>query len=160
MVLFFYSCGDQHESNYPWIGFIDPSSSLSNNGFQTCADTVFLTQNMRYYFSENSAGYYGGYSEIKRLLLEKYNGEKYTDSGYLTIRFILNCRGETGRFVMNESSIDFNDYSFNQKLKNELLAFTMKLDQWRSVCYEDENEDAYVFLTYKIINGEIVEILP
>jgi hypothetical protein len=165
-ILFFFliiisvSCEKTAEKRPIWIGYINPEMALYSNDFFTCSDTILLNYTSRASRYEKRAGYYGGNKVIKSLLLKQYNPDKYNDSGYLTFRFILNCKGEVGRFVIEEADLNFEDYSFDEGLKKELLEFTRNLDSWRPLCFREENKDVYMYLTYKIKDGKVIEILP
>lgn len=77
-----------------------------------------------------------------------------TDSGFHSIRFIVNCEGHVGR--LREQSMDSNYQeiqlaeSLKKAIKNKLLSF----DQWPT------GRDFYQYLTFKIEQGQIKEVLP
>lgn len=154
------ACKEEVEINPEWIGYIDPDQALYSEGFETCSDTILLNFTSRASRSEKRAGYYGGSKAMKRVLNKKFDERKYQDSGYLSYRFILNCKGEIGRFVIEEADLNFEAYSFDENLKKELLEITRSMKDWRPLCFRDENKDVYMYITYKLLNGKIIEILP
>lgn len=154
------SCEKGSQLKQHWLGHIEAENSFSKEGFKLCGKEVSFTQSLQYQDREKYAGYYGGSKAITKFVEARYDSKKYSDSGYLTIRFVLNCEGETGRFVIEEANLDFEEYEFSEEIKKELLGITMDLDDWRSLCFEDKNRDAYLYISYKILDGKIIEILP
>ena len=53
---------------------------------------------------------------------------------------------------------DFNPTQFTPGLKEELIALSLKKDNWDPFSEEDLNY--YMHLTYRIENGKITEIIP
>jgi hypothetical protein len=47
----------------------------------------------------------------------------------------------------------------NKNLVDQLIELTVKRDNWKAPSLE-ESKDMYMYLTYKIEDGEITEILP
>lgn len=75
-------------------------------------------------------------------------------TGYYTIRFIVNCTGKTGRYREQSMSVDYQnmkfDSAFTEVIKSRLVSF----DQW------PQGRDFYQYLTFKIEQGKITEVLP
>ena len=55
---------------------------------------------------------------------------------------------------------DFEEWSFDKKLVDELLTLTKTLDGWVVGEYEGQVFDYYQYLTFKIENGKLIEIMP
>ena len=45
---------------------------------------------------------------LRKEVLSKYVNKDYKDSGYLNFRFIVNCKGEAGAYVIHENDLDLN----------------------------------------------------
>lgn len=153
-------CNESKKEMEFWVGHIDPENAYKSLGFETCQDTIKHLYHHRASRKEERAGYHGGNRAIKLHIDERFDSHEFKDSGYLTFRFIMNCKGEVGRFIVEEVDLSFNESSFDKKLVKELLEITSSMDNWRPLCFHDENKDVYMFVTYKIVNGQIMEILP
>ncbi len=137
------------------VGYIDSASALGDKNFKVCYDRIF-----QYYNSNPNAAYKQGKKEMQKKLLANFPTGKYNDSGYLTFRFVINCKGEAGRFEINETNLQYEVIEFNQELKELLLREIMHLKEWTPLQFEGKAYDAYRYITFKMINGEITEILP
>jgi hypothetical protein len=82
------------------------------------------------------------------------------NDGYVTIRFLVNCKAETGRFRLEQVNFDYQDKIFEGELVTQLLEKTKQLDGWLPGVREGLRCDYYKYLTFKIINNQIVDILP
>ncbi len=151
--------GNNHEESLDKythdVGYIDPSTARLNNGFEVCdEDRIYQ------YYNPQEASYSKGKNGIRKFIQENYINEGYTDSGYLTIRFVINCKGKTGRFVIHENDLDLNPTKLDSKLVEHIFNITSQLKDWNPNIIHGSPADSYMFLTYRIENGEIVEILP
>lgn len=154
------SCNQNELQHHSLIGYINPSNSFGPTDFKTCSDQVTLDYGYGYSTRDERPGYQGGGNEIKRLAINAYDRRLYSDSGFLTFRFVVNCHGEAGRFVIEEVDLNFNEHSFDKKLKKDLLNFVSQLDRWNPVCFGADYVDAYMFITFKLEDGQIIEVLP
>ncbi|MGB0177485.1 MAG: hypothetical protein ACPF9D_09985 [Owenweeksia sp.] len=145
------------------IGFIYPENIIDPDAeFRICGTEEDILQ----YYNHNApgdkpAGYIGGPKAIKKYLKDHYPGlDLHHDSGMLTIRFIINCEGKTGHFEMFENDLDFKPTSFHPKTCEQLLEITRELRNWRANQMEGSYRDSFMYITYRIENGKITEILP
>ena len=114
--------------------------------------------------------YYGvktGYRGDKTALVKHFNvqyrkpnNKLSKQSGYITIRFIVNCKGKTGRFRLQQFDREYNITSYPQEIVSQLLNLTRQLNGWVPGQYNGESMDSYYYLCFKIKEGEIAEILP
>ncbi len=97
-------------------------------------------------------------------------------TGYITIRFIVNYKGETDRYRVYETDNQYKPIKFPENITQSLLELTRKLDGWITTldykldhynCIEiEENEnkkyayDYYQYILFKIKDGQIETILP
>jgi len=140
----------EHASHY-----IDPETALLNEGFNVCNDN-YIAQ----YYNSTELPYPNGKNGFREYINLAYVNNNYSDSGYLNIRFIINCKGEVGRFVIHENNLDLEPNAFNKDLKNQLFRLTSEAKGWKPTFLWDENRDSYMYVSYKIENGEITEIIP
>jgi hypothetical protein len=155
-----YSCGQKKESSpgYPThIGDISFNKEVDDSDFKVCdEDRVF-----QYYNFQKGFQYKGEKTEILnhfRIGYKTVDGE--SESGYITIRFIVNCNGETGRFRIEEMDMSYNSKIFDKKITDQLVSLTKKLNGWMRAEYENKIFDYYQYLTFKIESGKLTEILP
>ena len=139
-----------HKANY-----IDPTKSLLSKDFKACNENSIVD-----YYNPGRAHYKSGKNGLRKQILQQYNPKDYTDSGYLNIRFVINCKGETGRYVIHENDLDLEPTTFNKDLVTQLFNITSSLKNWIPNNFNGESKDTYMYLSYRIENGKITEILP
>lgn len=140
----------KHASHY-----IDPESALLNDGFNVCNEN-YIAQ----YYNTPELPYPNGKNGFRNYINLAYVNDDYSDSGYLNIRFIINCEGEVGRFVIHENNLDLEPITFNEDLKNQLFKLTSEAKGWKPIILYDDVRDSYMYVSYRIENGEITEIIP
>ncbi|MBT8232380.1 MAG: hypothetical protein HKO66_01170 [Saprospiraceae bacterium] len=139
------------------IGVIEAKMFSDDDGFKVCYNEKIFP----YYYGRSPARFTSGKDTLRQMILDQFNNNGYTSiSGYVTIRFIINCKGEIGRFRTEEVGIDFKKVNFNDYTVNHLLDIVRSLEDWTPIEFADANYDSFYHITFKIINGEIVEILP
>lgn len=155
-----YSCGQPQEKkiDYPLqVGDIYFDSKIDDPDFKLCdEDRVF-----QYYNFGKGLLYTGEKVKINEHFKEGLKTKEQKDeSGFLTIRFIVNCGGKTGRYRVQGMNNEYKEKAFNENLTSQLLSLTKKLDGWMVGEYEGKTYDYYQYLTFKIENGKLIEIMP
>jgi len=141
---------------YPnFIGDIEFDQSIDGD-FERCDP-----YSNQYYGINGGVGYHGEMSEIKQKFFNNYktinlNGQ----TGILTIRFVVNCKGQTGMFRIFSTDLLLNEFSFNNKIVTQFLNISKKLDGWEVAEYDGNTYDYYQHLNFKLIDGELIEITP
>ena len=139
--------------------YIDPETALLSDGFEVCNEDYILQ-----YYNPERATYSEGKNGLRNFILSNYKNNNYTDSGYLNIRFVINCKGEAGRYVIHENDLDLAPKTFTKGLKDQLFELTIQLKGWNPNLIVGENGsayyDTYMYISYRIENGNITEILP
>jgi hypothetical protein len=161
LLLFSYSCNHAQsdaENKYSnHVGDIALDEQLDEPGYVICyPDFVF-----QYYNFANGVQFEGEKSKIIEHFQKGFKpiaGCK--EYGYVTIRFIVNCKGKTGRFRVSEMNMDYEEIKFNDQLVHQLLDLTRQLQGWKVGIYNNQERDYYQYLTFKIEEGIIKEILP
>lgn len=97
---------------------------------------------------------------FRKTILSEYKNENYTDSGYLNFRFLINCEGNAGRFEIIEMNLDLEEIHLNDALVNQFLKLTSNPKHKKIFTYKDTPRDYYMYISYRIEHGEIIEILP
>ena len=72
----------------------------------------------------------------------------------------MNCEGKAGRYTIHENDLDLNPKKFNQDLVEHLFEVTTQLQDWEPTIFKEQKRDSYMYISYRIVDGKIVEILP
>lgn len=145
------------KEKYPnYIGYINQDAALLNDLYGLCEDK-------RIYYVYNGASYRAystnkGY--FKKNILKKYTAKGYNDSGYLNFRFLVNCEGNPGWFEIIQTDLNLEKTELNTDMVAQLLQLTADPSHWNTLYVEENPIDYYMYVSYRIENGAIVEILP
>lgn len=146
------------------IGYIPKHKGIRvNPDFKVCNEKYVIDYYNRSGFDNNDipAGYIGGPKAIKKLIEKQYpNLNLKNESGLLTIRFLINCQAEIGRFEILENDLNYQNKNFDTEVKDQLFIITKNLKNWRANYLAGDFRDCAMYLTYKLKNGEIIAILP
>lgn len=140
---------------YPeFIGEIDADDRLDDPRFKLC-DSTMLVQ------SRLALSYEGGLAQLeekgKKALGNRENYKKY--SGYVMVRFIINCQKETGRFRFQTLDEQFLVQDCPQELKQQVQQFIEGLDKWVFLRAEDQGKDHSKYLNFKFEQGQLTNII-
>lgn len=138
------------------VGDIPFDSLQDDPGFIVCNPKQVL----QYY---NSNAYYKDHKkEILKYLLDNFSTQdSFQDQhGFLTIRFIINCNGNTGRFRIFEIDNNYQPIHFKEALSQQLLRLVKQLSGWQPAVYKEKVYDSYQYITFRIRNGKIISVSP
>ncbi|MET0638099.1 MAG: hypothetical protein ABWZ25_18860 [Chitinophagaceae bacterium] len=101
-------------------------------------------------------------SLLNQLSVTASNLKNVRGSGYITFRFIINCRGQiTKDLEILQTDSTYKKFRFDQTLVDTLKAFVKSLDKWNIATFENGKPFAYrAFMTFKINDGKVVNIIP
>ena len=141
------------------VAFIDKENMMdSESDFSPCYS---IPEIFDYYNGDPAAGMKGGKYELKKAIFPKIDKSKmYYESGYLTFRFVVNCEGKAGWFVLEQADLDFQKKVFHPELIKHLFEIIEPLEGWESAVIRNQKKDTYAYLTIKMKDGEIIELLP
>ena len=140
-----------------WVGDIEHDSQVDTTAFKLCNGDKKVLQ----YFNFGVGLQYNGEKKaIKDQFFDNYKPVDTNQSGWIRIRFIVNCEGETGRFRVIGADMNYQQLDFDMRITNQLMAITKRLQDWRVLSLEQDPLDYYQYLIFKIDKGKIVEILP
>lgn len=141
------------------IAYINPASTLDNSTqFKICDPHEWIHD---YYNGNPKAGYRTGKRGLEAVFREQLAPSLFKEvSGYLTYRFVINCEGQTGRFVTEEADLDFKRKEFPGPLVQHCFEIIYNLDDWEAAVAREEAIDTYAYLTLKFSDGALIEILP
>ncbi|TMM58700.1 hypothetical protein FEE95_04525 [Maribacter algarum] len=137
------------------IGYLDSANPDVSENFERCSDKLPVG----FYHSTAPYIYKGGKPAFKSFIQNNFSGKDYDDDGYLNFRFLINCKGDIGDYEINPLNTVLEVTTLNKDLVNELSKLTLRKENWNSLKTR-ETRDLYMYIIYKIENGEVVEILP
>lgn len=139
------------------VGDIPFDPKLDDPSFTPCDEE----RAVQYYGFGEGIRYEGEKARIIRIYQEQYDkGSLAGEDGYIIIRFMVNCEGETGRFRMDEMDQGYEPKSFSPKISTQIFEIAKSLDGWKPGIYQENKYDYYQLLTFKILDSEISEIIP
>lgn len=144
------------------VAYINIKEAKNTKDFKIC-DSSYIVDYYNYSRGDSVSkvtSYFNGKNGLRKAVLSKYKNNNYTDSGYLNFRFIVNCKGEAGAYIIHENDLNLEPKSFNQDLVNQLFNITTDLKKWNPNFMRGKHRDSYMYISYRIENGEITEILP
>lgn len=156
-LLLLFSCRTQ-ESKYPeQVGDIQFDSKLDDPNFEACNASDIV----QYSMFNKGFQYTGEKYEIIKVFDKEYRPvNRKGETGYITIRFIVNCKGNTGLFRIESMNKDYMPKTFSPDIVQQLLSITKSLHGWPIGMHDGISYDYHQYLTFKIENGVIKEILP
>ena len=146
-----------NEEKYPhYIGYINQEETLLNDIYTLCdKDTIY-----KVHHGAPKDAFQGSKKRFRETILSAYKNKGYSDSGYLNFRFLINCEGKAGWFEIIEMNLDLEETNLNDDMVSQLLKHTANPKHWAIYTYKDTPRDYYMYISYRIENGEITEILP
>ena len=109
------------------------------------------------------SAYKGGVKGILKYfqpIIDSLAYQKKGEDGYLTVRFLMNCKGEKDRFRTLAISRKYKPKEFSEKLSLPVIEAVKKMDGWQVAMFNGQPYDSYNMLTFKIKDGQIVDIIP
>lgn len=128
----------------------DPSFELCNKG-----------QVIQYFNDSKGFQFEGEKYTLDKIFFEKFeNTNLIGETGLIRIRFVVNCNGESGYFRIISMDENYLLKNFNSLIINQLLTITKSLNGWIPKTYQSQEINYYQYLIFKIIDGNLIEILP
>lgn len=137
------------------IGYLSAENHDVSENFERCSDKLPVG----FYHSTAPYIYKRGKPAFRRFIQSNYSENDFTDNGYLNFRFLIDCKGEIGDVEINQLDTNLEITSLNDDLVNRLSNLTLEKENWNSLKTK-EVRDLYMYIIYKIENGQVVEILP
>ncbi len=154
-----FSCqSEKTQTVYPnQVGDIVFDKDQDDSNFKRCMDKDYGIQ----YYNDSEGFQYTGEKIAIIRELEKLNlSSSKKTNGYVTIRFVVNCEGKTGLFRVQQMNENYQEQNNDKDFLEKLLNFTKSLNGWIIKEIQGRKLDYYQYLTYKIENGKVSEILP
>lgn len=141
-----------------WVGDIEYDTLKDSDEFIICNGEDKVLQ----YFNLGKGPVYKG--EKPNILRTFKNNFKpvlnKNQNGLIRIRFIVNCKGHAGRFRVLQSDLNFNKIEFDEKIVSQLTEIIDGIEEWEILSRENKPVDYYYYQIFKLIDGQITEILP
>ena len=134
------------------VGSISSDSEKDSSTFKVC-DANRIVE----HYSVKSS-YQGGKKKIKKELWYQISPLTFNNSGTITFRFIINCKGEIGRFRIKTIDNKLTKNSFDAQSIKALQTTILTLQNWNAGTWKDKNLDSYYMLNFKVENGKITDI--
>ena len=145
------------EEKYPhYIGYIDQENAQLNDVYSLCNGERIL----HVHHGAAEEGYKGNKKIFRDNILASYKNHGFTDSGYLNFRFLVTCEGNPGWFKTIQVDKNYEPTQFSEEMVAQLLKLTAQPEHWNILSYKEKPFDYYMYVSYKIENGTIAEILP
>ncbi|MCY2686017.1 hypothetical protein [Salinimicrobium sp. TH3] len=136
------------------VGEINYDDSRDDPAFELC-DEDRVQQD----YSPVGANYRGGKKAIERELLEGLQEKLiFEGSGLITLRFVVNCKGETGRFRIWAIDGEIQEKEFIQEQIHMFKTSVAQLEHWEPGWWEEKIFDSYYQVNFKIKDGKITDI--
>lgn len=141
-----------------WVGDIEQNEQIDESEFKVCNGDNKVLQ----YFNLGEGPIYSGEkSKILSTFKSKYQPLRdKSQNGLIRIRFIVNCEGKAGRFRVMQSDYDYQKKDFNKEIVSQLLNITKEIENWEVLKRNEVPVDYYMYLIFKITDGQLTEILP
>lgn len=150
-----YSYGqnqEQWQENYPnHVGEIAFDEKNDEADFKV-ADTLALFTKPRI--------------EGEKPAIVKYFKERYQSRGfekvnrYVTIRFYVSKAGKAGKFRMQAMNFDYQATACDEQCCEQILQLTKQFRGWKPIEHEGKAYGYYCYLSFKIVNGTLKELMP
>jgi hypothetical protein len=158
LLLFLGGCGTDTDSKYPrWVGDIAFDPNLDNKAFRICLGENRVQQ---YFHVSEGLPYEGEKPALVRFFRENYHAVEVAESGWIRVRFIVNCEGTTGRFRILEADENYQPFTFDPRISDQLLELSRRLTGWKIQPNQEKPRDYYQYLVFKIEAGQLTDILP
>ena len=99
---------------------------------------------------------------IKKLYFDNYrsiSGENI--NGIVKIRFHVNCKGESGNFMVENYDLEYKKTELEKEISDQLLSLSKNIDRWIPAKDEDgELVNSHKFYAFRIEKGQLIDILP
>jgi hypothetical protein len=140
-----------------WVDDIVPDAKLDGS-FTICNTEEEAIQ----YFNDGKGfEYIGGKYALDSIFFSKYKQvDLPSATGLIRIRFMVNCRGESGRFRLIGMDPDYQEKNFERGITEQLLTITKSLNGWPPKQWKNTSVDYYQYLIFKLEGGKLIKILP
>lgn len=144
---------------FRFVRTITPADSAKPNLFQTCTNCF-----TRAFFAVSPGRSARRYELLQRLAKQEQPALP-GQSGLVRIAFVVNCRGESGRYDLAGFDTDYCPKTFDARITDPLLAFCRTHVATDATLREpnrpsDRPDDVLITLAFRINDGRVTDLLP
>lgn len=137
------------------VGYISPENVIQVvDDFSLCGNEELIG----YYHSAAPKIYRGTKHRFREFVLSSFQNKGFDGSGYLNLRFHVNCKGQVGNLEVNQLDDNFHKQSLSIDMVDQIVGLISHAENWDTFAAGDYNY--YMYLNFKIENGDITEIIP
>jgi hypothetical protein len=138
------------------IGWIPYDKNLDNPNFKVCDEL-----NVEEYYQVNPSYGEGMPSIRKYISAHKQLLEALCEKdGYVIVRFVINCQGQTDRYRTKFMSLNYTDENtVNAELQKKIIQLTRNMGNWTPAKYDGKTYDCYQHLKFLFKNSQLVDVL-
>ncbi len=136
------------------VGDILFDSRYDDSHFTMCDSSKISTSRSGLVYASNDGSVLAACKE-----LFEFQPAFETYSGFVTIRFIVNCHNQADRFRAQPMDFDFSEKECPLQLINHLLGVARGLNHWRPSSERHASLDHAKYLNFKIKEGRIQNVL-
>ncbi len=136
------------------LGFIPFNKESDNSEYLVCDSTNVAS-------GRNRVQYHGGNKRLKQDIISafQFNASYANFDGFITIRFLVNCKHMPGRYRAQSLNYDFSIAEAPSNLLSTSLNIIKELDDWIVKSNNDEPQDYLKFINLRFTNGKIQHVL-
>jgi hypothetical protein len=112
------------------------------------------------YYQYNAKNRRSSYQILGDWLAVFKKPDNFKQSGFLTIRFIINCKGEPCCFYSYDMDENYQKTEFDIEVKKQLRTYIETMGGWQIAENEGKTMDYYYYLIFTIKNGEFKSVAP
>lgn len=152
------------QNTIPKVGEL-PSNvgDIAYNSKTDRPDFYLCDQGHIYWYYNVKANYEGGKPAIRQILLShyQYNPAYSALTGWITISFVINCKGETDRFRTAQLDANYQKTSFPDSFVRQFEQGVRALTDWvPGTLHGGAPANSYYYLTFKINQGRFTDFTP
>ena len=138
------------------VGHIPYDEAKDNPHFKLCSNGYILENGGR------RPAYKGGVKEMWTYFQPTFDQlpQKRGENGYLTVRFLANCKGEKDRFRVLAINSRYKAKAFSEDITALLLEVVKDAPGWQIAHHKGKNYDGYNMVTFKLKDGQVVDLIP
>jgi len=146
----------QHLNVKEKIGWIPFDKRLDNSNFKVCDEL-----NIEEYYQVNPS-YGEGMPSIRKYISahQKSLEALCEKDGYIIVRFVINCQGQTDRYRSKFMSLNYTDENaVNAQLQKKIIQLMRDMGNWTPGKYDGKTYDCYQHLKFLFKNSKLVDVL-
>ncbi len=163
LLLLLTSCKNEERSNETvslWpsynhdLSYIPFDPDLDNPNFEIC-DSASVRSGRNNFL----------YPDGNELLIEKIRNKFQSNStyknytGFVVVRFLVNCKNETGRYRAQSMNLDFTKSDAPVRLMNDCINVIKGIKNWKKSNRYDQETEYMKYINLKFKNGKIEHVL-